>query len=59
MEIRTKTRLSLITFLLLIFSFRPRSLRKINIKEVIEEAIQPLKSMPPRYQRRTKIKPRI
>lgn len=45
---RIKTRLSHTISLLLIVSLRLRPPKKISIQEVVKEAIQPLKSMPPR-----------
>ena len=47
MGIRTKTRLGLITLLLLIVSFRLRLLRKTS-EEAVKEALQLLGSIPPR-----------
>lgn len=47
MGTKTKIRLCPTTLFLLIISLKLRPLRKISIKEAVEEAIQPMGSIPP------------
>lgn len=59
LRIRIMIKLSFIISLLLIVSFKLRSLRITSVMETVEQAIQSLKSMPLRKQRRIRIRLKI